>query len=133
MGNRRIVRGRSREKKEREKISEQLGDSPRVLWRQKIKDLDVEEIEREIERTEKALDDNLRRRAERVGVVVEQDAFPEKRKRLTGSKLPWMLLLLSITRTDIFDSGNQNCLRLVNAGRQEHMVMLSLAAAQFRQ
>jgi hypothetical protein len=86
VGNGRRVRGRSREKSEREKIREQLEDSPRAQRKQEIMDMDVEEIEREIERTKKALDDILRRRAEQVGVVVEQDAPPPPKKEEAHGK-----------------------------------------------
>jgi hypothetical protein len=59
-------------------------------------EINVEEIEREIEKTEKTLDENLWRKAEQAGVTVEPDAPPGKGRGPLGSQLPWMLLFLSI-------------------------------------
>jgi hypothetical protein len=53
-----------------ERIREQFGDSPRIHRRHEIMEMDVDEIEEEIRRTKKAIEDNLRRRAEQAGMTV---------------------------------------------------------------
>jgi hypothetical protein len=56
---RKIIRGRDTKKDERERIREQLGDSPRMFRRQEIMELDVGKMDEEIKRTDEAIDDNL--------------------------------------------------------------------------
>jgi hypothetical protein len=83
---------------ESEWIREQLGNSPRTRRRQEIMDMDVDEMEKEIKRTEEAIKDNLRRRAEQAGITVAagDSASSRKRTRLVGNKLPWMLMILGV-------------------------------------
>jgi hypothetical protein len=90
-------RGRSTEGEKRERIRRELGDSLRACRRKEIMEMDTGEMEEEIRRTEEAIDDNLRRRAEWAGIAVEQDVIPSrKRVKPIGNKLPWMLLFLGV-------------------------------------
>ncbi len=61
-------------------------------------EMDVDEIEKEIKRTEEVKDTNLQTRAERAGVIVAVGyGVPSgKTARPMGSKLPWTLMVLGI-------------------------------------
>jgi hypothetical protein len=85
-------------KDEGERIREKLGDSPWMRRRQEIMEMDVDEIEKEIKRTEEVKDTNLQTRAERAGVIVAVGyGVPSgKTARPMGSKLPWTLMVLGI-------------------------------------
>ncbi len=83
MEKRKIIRGRDTKKDERERIREQQGDSPRMFRRQEIMEMDVGEMEKEIKRTEEAIDDNLQRGFERAGMTItgQHHALPLERRR----------------------------------------------------
>jgi hypothetical protein len=65
---RKIARGRSTKKDEREWIRGQLGEQKR----KEIMAMDVDNMEEEIRKTEEAIDDNLHRTAKRAGIAIEQ-------------------------------------------------------------
>jgi hypothetical protein len=64
-------------------------------------DMDVDKIEEENKRTEKAIEDNLQRRAEQMGIAVAAGfgAPPGKKVKLAGGKLLWMMMILGIIGT----------------------------------
>ncbi len=98
MERRMVMKKKDTKEDKSERIRQQLGDSPRGRRRQEIMDMDMDEIDEEIKKTEKAIEDNLQKRAERVGIAVAAGCGtpPGKKAKLTGSKLPWMLMILGV-------------------------------------
>ncbi len=92
-----VERRKTTEKKEQ--IKEHLGDSPRIHRRQEIMEMDVDEIEEEIIRIKEAIEDNLWRRAEQIGLTVAAGYGAPHGKKVR--------LALSKTAVDADDSGNR--------------------------
>jgi hypothetical protein len=84
---RKIARERDTKKDERDRIRKQLGDTPRVRRREEIMEMDVDKMEEEIKKTEEAIDDNHRTRAEWARIAAAAGQDPREESEADGEQV----------------------------------------------